>query len=264
MLARALAGCRPDGFPCCRGPSRSCPRGDLLCPAVIGCVDHRPNYERHGVPLITMLRHPTSRLLSGFFYRPPHRPKPKDDYSWSMFESYVAGLEYRNVMTKMLSNIRFAYHVFDPLQHTVPMAQQRLCEFAWFGINELPILSSLLLYESTAFSRLQPNRVVFGLPALSVNATIPARIDASMRINDGNPLYPAFQSTTFVENNGTDLVRQYNQEDFALYDWAVQLFCARVKQAGLLEDAGSIAPDEVEFCSEPSSSVNQHLCSNVE
>ena len=265
MIARALAGCRPDGYPCCKGPAHACPRGDLTCPAIIGCVDHRPKYEKDTTaPLITTLRHPASRLLSGFFYNPPHRPKPKDDYSWSTFESYIAAPEYRNVMTKMLTTASFAYRAFEPSEHTVSAAQDRLCQFAWFGINELPLLSALLLYESPVFWHLQPNRVVFGLPAIgSAYAPPQTSKDYSMRINDGNPLYPVFQATTFVENNGTELVRQYNQEDLTLYEWAVQLFCARVRDSGLAEAARPIAFEEVAFCSELGLSTVQDLCIDV-
>ena len=69
-----------------------------------------------------------------------------------------------------------------------------------------------------------------------------------MRINDNNPLYPVFRATTFVENNGSELVNDYNREDLALYDWAVRLFCTRVHDFGLAEAARPIAPEEVAVC----------------
>ena len=44
VKARALAGCSPDGYyPCCAfpgSPKGSCPRKDLKCSLITGCVDH--------------------------------------------------------------------------------------------------------------------------------------------------------------------------------------------------------------------------------
>ncbi|GKY97328.1 hypothetical protein MPSEU_000691200 [Mayamaea pseudoterrestris] len=261
LQARALVGCKPDGYPCCRGPSRSCPRNDLRCKSIIGCVDHRPNYDQVGVPLVTALRHPTNRLLSGFFYKPPHRPQPKDDYSWNMFDFYIRAPEYRNVMVKMLSTGEFAYHENRPADHTLRKAQDRLCTFAWFGINELPILSAMLLYESQDFSLLQPNRVVFGLQAVGDAYAPPqTKENGGMRTNQDNREYQTFQTETFMHNNGPALVKLYNEEDFLLYEWAVDLFCARARAAGLMEETVfAIASDEIQLCG--SAAKTSHHCS---
>lgn len=250
VIARALAGCEPDGYPCCRGPSRSCPRANLTCHAVIGCVDHRPDYSHGDVPTITTLRHPSSRLLSAFFYTPPHRPLPKDDYSWPMFESYIRDLKFRNVMVKMLSTGDYAYHDFRPEDHTVAEAQRRLCAFDWFGLVEFPIMSAVLLYEAGSFAQIQPNRVVFDLTIGDPDDRKRKKVmNSTMRINS-NPLYETFQTETFIQNNGAALVHQYNQADLILYTWAVQLFCARAQGAYLFQAVYSIALDEIQACRE--------------
>jgi hypothetical protein len=74
VIARALAGCGPDGYPCCGfpgDPKGSCPREDLFCPLITGCVGHHPNYQGNET-IITSLRDPVSRTTSAFFYYPPH------------------------------------------------------------------------------------------------------------------------------------------------------------------------------------------------
>jgi hypothetical protein len=263
LIARALVGCTPDGYPCCRGPSRSCPRDGLLCHSVIGCVDHRPNYIHSELPLLTTLRHPIERLLSGFFYSPPHRPKPKDDYTWSTFESYIKSAQYRNVMTKMFSTGEYAYHDFREEEHTVIKAQERLCHSTWFGINDAPLLSSLLLYETNTLADIQPNPAVFevqGIGDYNFSTETASTNDGGMR-RDSNPLYHTFENETFPQNDGPSLVSEYNQQDLLLYEWATGLFCARVREAGLFDIAAKeVAPDEVRACRKQTMTRTRDFC----
>lgn len=254
ITARALAGCHPDGFPCCKGvgdPPGSCPRRDLLCPAVTGCTGHRPAYSGTE-PIISSLRHPVDRLISAFFYTPPHRPNTHpgnpETYSWRTFqEEYIQLPKYRNVLTKMLAG-SYAYANFDPNHHTAEKAKKRLCSIVWFVLVDRPILSNLMLYESSPFRQLRPNPVIFGLPALNVNhttTTTKSKVagDDGLRKNS-NPEYVQFKENLFVEKNGTALVIEFNKEDMEVYNFAVDLFCARVREAdGLLNTVVGIFGD---------------------
>ncbi|KAL3908032.1 MAG: hypothetical protein SGILL_008638, partial [Bacillariaceae sp.] len=263
VTARALAGCHPDGFPCCRlpgDPVGSCPRDGLACPSVTGCGDHRPNFSGTE-PIISNIREPSARLQSGFFYYPPHRPALKKGHDWKVFKrDYIKNPVFQNVMTKMFSGY-YAYNEFDPKRHTVKHAKKNVCRTAWFGQVEYPILSSLLLYEARAFQLLVPNPVAFGLPATdgsimqaSKNASsvvdLSENQDGGLRINSDEE-YATFKSSVFPDNNGMDVVRKYNQADFELHDFMQQVFCARVKSvSGLIDDArrANIAATELEAC----------------
>lgn len=257
VQARALAGCHPDGYPCCsleKRPrrkhkfTRDCPRYDLFCPQVTGCVDHRPKYNG-SEPAITAIRDPTSRLLSAFFYHYPHRPKPVGNHDWVTFQEYIQNDLYRNVLTKML-NGAYAYHPFQPEIHTVEEAKSRMCRMLWFSLSDFQVVSSLLLYESGVFQRLAPNPVVFDLPAAS-NGEAPLEHSMhapdALRQNQKN-VYRVFKNTLFQENNGTELVAAYNEHDLEVYVFARRLFCSRLKESGLMEAAGSIAVDEIQAC----------------
>lgn len=203
VTARALAGCKPDGFPCCLDNVHgidTCPIANLYCPYVRGCVGHLPEYEfmDSSLPIaestITMVRHPVARGVSAFFYKPPHRPGNKC-FTWQCFlRDYISNPVYSNPMTKMLVG-KYAY---DPdwflndndnnnnnnsegtnsnhtemnmYENVIQQAKDRLCRMQWFGISEWPLASALLLYESHPFSKLLPNPVVFGLPPTNITST---------------------------------------------------------------------------------------------
>lgn len=270
ITARALAGCRPDGYPACRfpgSPPGSCPREGLMCSRVKGQTDHRPNYGGRWLPTITSLRDPTARLLSAFFYTEPHRPEPASDHRWETFVEYIRMPKYRNVMTKMLSG-SYAYDDYDETMHTVEKAKGRLCRMSWFYLVGMETAAALLLYETSPFDQLVPNPVVFDLPAVPVRAklTKPARrelvgltptlttnqeapsnysvqIDPTgKRHNDGSA-YVNFRTNVFVENNGATLINEQNKEDFHVYEFSRQLLCARLGQSGILEAVATAADD---------------------
>jgi len=80
-VARRLVGCRPPG-PCCKYPGDpwgSCPNKALfMCEAsgkVVGCTDHYANptsLRDPQVPTVSMMREPTARSVSAFFYGGAH------------------------------------------------------------------------------------------------------------------------------------------------------------------------------------------------
>jgi hypothetical protein len=263
VTARALAGCHPDGYPCCvfpGDPVGSCPRDDLRCPVITGCGDHRPNFTGDE-PIISSVREPSSRLLSGFFYYPPHRPELEKGHAWKVFkDDYIRNPIYRNVMTKMYSG-SYAYDPYDEAQHTLDRAKKNVCSrLVWYGITEFPILSALLLYEMSPFSLLIPNPVAFGLPPReSPPPTTTTDTDSSdsvhntsdtdgLRVNDSDE-YMKFKTKTFSRRDGNEFVQKYNNEDYELYTFMVQLFCIRIRDIkGLQEEAYDVAMNEIHEC----------------
>jgi len=245
VVARAIVGCKPDGFPCCRAPPvrEACPRKDLFCKFICGCVDHRPRFPL-GVPSLTSLREPAARILSAFFYQGPHRP-PGSNHSWTFFvEEYIKDPVFQNVMSKML-NEQYAYA--SPLKtgDAVLASKQRLCQIEVFGLNSPRAALGLLLYETGVFSHLIPNPVVFDLPATFTNKDAQDNLTSIMKLatrKSQNQEYPIFKSQTYVDNQGEFLVRLHNKEDFEVYDFAVKLYCARLREIeGFLQavaDAG--------------------------
>lgn len=280
LVARALTGCKPDGFPCMANHKyqandtssmQSLYPGNLMCKAILGCTNHHPKYP-DDIPIVTGqsiisflcefgvartivvslfsflwvyvigVRDINDRLLSGFFYRFPHRPHPRNNYTWEFFvNDYIQDPKYRNVHTKML-NGHDAYSPFDSSTSSVQKAKARLCDTASFALSHQPIAFALLLYESQPFRAIIPNPVVFELPAVDdeeegldgINTTLAREILSRV---DNCPDYAYFKEHTFVEHNGPELVAEYNAEDLEVYKFAVELYCARVREAGLIEAA---------------------------
>jgi hypothetical protein len=138
VTARALAGCMPDGYPCCLDDVfgiDACPIANLYCPYVRGCVGHLPDYEFFADTVafeyessssspptvtestITVLRQPVARSVSAFFYKPPHRPDTSCGYTWHCFvKDYLSNPVYSNPMTKMLVGM----YAYDPEWRILP------------------------------------------------------------------------------------------------------------------------------------------------
>ncbi|KAL7480296.1 hypothetical protein ACHAW6_007048 [Cyclotella cf. meneghiniana] len=256
VTARALAGCHPDGYPCCGypgDPPGSCPKPGLFCPQVTGCTDHRPDF-RGNEPVITSLRDPVSRAVSAYFYTPPHTTVAMGEaHTWELFVENVRSGRRRNVLTKMM-NGAYAYDEFDEVGHTVVNATKRLCRAAWFGMSDMPVASALLLYETKEFRRLLPNPVVFGLPppkeARNESITENEEGNSGLRVNNDEE-YKEFLTNDFVKNNGTALVMEYNRQDGEVYRLAEKLFCVRLFLIpGLVEDMKRVglAVEEIEEC----------------
>lgn len=268
VTARALAGCRPDGYPCCAfpgDPKGSCPRKDLLCNEVTGCTDHRPDY--HGdEPVITTLRDPVSRSVSAFFYHYPHTSvKHGEPHTWIKFATNVQSPRYRNILTKML-NGAYAYNDFDELKHTVPRAKARLCSIAWFGLSEMPVSSSVMLYETPQFRRLLPNPVAFGLPAPDATSENVAEETGALRVNSDSE-YKEFLATSFTNNDGASVVRKHNEQDIEVFQFAEKLFCGRLFSIpGLVEEMKQkgLGMEEIQRCASIGFGNIEQLCYNVQ
>ena len=141
LVGRALAGCAPDGFPCCKfpgDPEGSCPRKGLMCSRVRACTNHYPMFSSsEQIPIVTQIRQPAKRLVSAFFYVPPHRPKT-GCHSWECFQRFIATKQFRNVLTRML-NGDYAYSPGGAAFGTaaVEKAKRRLC--SQLSLTLLPI-----------------------------------------------------------------------------------------------------------------------------
>lgn len=251
-IARGLAGCHPDGYPCCKfpgNPAGSCPRKDLMCPLVTGCTDHYPNFNGNET-IVTSLRNPVKRSVSAFFYAPPHTSVKKGQpHTWEKFIENIQNPKYRNVLTKML-NGAYAYSSFDGSKHTVPNAKSRLCSIAWFGLSEMPVASHMTLYETHDFRQLKPNPVTFGVHVPAKDSKALEENTDGLRVND-NPEYKNFLSTLFGPNDGASLVADHNKEDIELFHFAKCLFCARLfSMAGLVDEMkhANLGINEIEEC----------------
>ena len=231
LLARTLAGCSPEGYPCCRypgSPAGSCPRRDLDCPLVKGCTDHFPQFadelasnDVEAGPIITVLRRPAERLLSAFFYVPPHRP-PDANFSWAAFVAYANERRYQNTMTRMLGAGAHAY-ADVPAASSLEAARRRLAQLSWIGLSAAPAASTLLLYETEPFRALVPSRAAF---LLGIEDAARAALRGHSR--------PA----TFTGRGAGDVesvVNSTNAADVSLYASALALFCGRLRATGLLQ-----------------------------
>lgn len=269
VTARALAGCHPDGYPCCAfpgDPEGSCPRKDLLCHQVTGCTDHRPNYQGDE-PVITTLRDPVSRSVSAFFYHYPHTSvKHGEPHTWEKFVENIQSPRYRNILTKML-NGAYAYNDFDEMKHTVSRAKARLCSIAWFGLGEMPMSSSVMLYETPQFRRLLPNPVAFGLPASDTTGrNVVEEKETGLRVNSDSE-YKEFLATSFADNDGASFVMKHNQQDIEVFQFGEKLFCGRLFSIpGLVEEMKQkgLGLEEIERCASIGFGNIEQLCYNVQ
>ena len=99
---------------------------------------------------------------------------------------------------------------------------------AWFGFVDTELSGALLLYSTEPFAWLRPNSVVFGIE--------PDGAEAGLR-EDHNAEYASFKQAAYPSGGGDELVAQYNAEDIEVYAFARRLYCARVRESGLVAAA---------------------------
>jgi len=254
MIGRALAGCKPDGFACCekgrivkgkpflKNP-KACPRIDIHCDVLQGCSNHKATYNITVVsrmpvePTISQLRDPFDRSLSFFFNGVGgHRaPDLCSNLDTDCFRTFIRIEKYQNILAKMLiGDSAYAPRLSQSINETIQSAKYRLChQLSWFGLIDMPIASQLLLYESEPFSWLQPNPVVFNLHVLE-SETQNKTMYSNMFRNNTKKSYLDAKQTWRETTELQKLFKSLNQPDYELYDFTVQLFCARVESSGLL------------------------------
>ena len=237
ITGRALAGCKDPGYPCCikKHDGEYCPKEGLYCGWVKNCVGHGSLKDPDSATAkITQLRNPAERLLSGFFYSESvHNKRHKGCATWQCFKEYLADPRLRNApMTKML-NGRYMYHGGEVKPSEVEVAKENLCKMSWFGHVDMPLASKLLLYEMEPFNHLRPHPVVFELPPEDGNIVIETH---HLRKNK-NTTYDEFVNGEYKDRNGLDLIVSLNELEFDLYSFSWGLFCARIRESGLLQYA---------------------------
>jgi len=237
ITGRALAGCSHPGYPCCikKHDGEMCPKEGLFCGWVKNCVGHGSLHEpTSSLAKITQLRNPAERLLSGFFYwESVHNKHHKGCATWQCFTEYLSDMRVRNgPMTKMLLG-RYVYHNSKVKPGEVEVAKQNLCRLAWFGMLDMPLASKLLLYEQDPFNRLQPHPVVFDLPPDDGSIVIESH---HLRKNI-NSTYDDFVKGDYIDKGGLELIVSLNEYEFDLYAFSWGLFCARIRESGLLQYA---------------------------
>lgn len=188
-------------------------------------------------------------------------------------DRYLMDTKYRNIMTKMLNGYfpYLPYHddtdettsdrsddqwvhpaiktemnlmgnsslALDP--SSVGKAKRRLCNMAFVGLTYNMLGSMLLMYETAPFDALQPRPVAFGLPPhykqtpseRQQREIVKKKGDLKVNANEGNELYETFKEVTYIENGGPELVAKYNAYDVEVYQFAVDLFCARARESTL-------------------------------
>lgn len=119
----------------------------------------------------------------------------------------------------------------------------------------MQIASQLLLYESEPFLWIKPNPALFNLPAEeeapdqtivragNTNSTI----NIGLRINE-NDSYEKFKERWGQTQELIDLVKSRNHLDYDLYEFAFRLFCARLKETGLLPLSKYFKEDPFQVC----------------
>ena len=235
ITGRALAGCKDPGYPCCikKHDGEYCPKEGLYCGWVKNCVGHGSLKDPDSATAkITQLRNPADRLLSGFFYSESvHNKRHKGCATWQCFKEYLSDPRLRNApMTKML-NGRYMYHGGEVKPSEVEVAKENLCKLSWFGLLDMPLASKLLLYEMKPFSHLRPHPVVFDLPPEEGKIVIETH---HLRKNK-NSTYETFVEGEYKERNGLELIVSLNEFEFDLYAFSWGLFCARIRESGLLQ-----------------------------
>ena len=235
ITGRALAGCKDPGYPCCikKHDGEYCPKEGLYCGWVKNCVGHGSLKDPDSATAkITQLRNPAARLLSGFFYSESvHNKHHKGCATWQCFKEYLSDPRLRNApMTKML-NGRYMYHGGEVKPSELEVAKENLCKLSWFGMLDAPLASKLLLYERQPFSHLRPHPVVFDLPPEDGHVIIETH---HLRKNK-NSTYETFVEGEYKERNGLELIVSLNEFEFDLYAFSWGLFCARIRESGLLQ-----------------------------
>jgi hypothetical protein len=135
-------------------------------------------------------------------------------------------------MTKML-NGRYMYHGGEVKPGEVEVAKQNLCKLSWFGMLDMPLASKLLLYELEPFNHLRPHPVVFDLPPEDGTIIVEQK---HLRKNK-NSTYAEFVAGEYQGRKGLELIVSLNEYEFKLYAFAWGLFCARIRESGLLQYA---------------------------
>ena len=206
------------------------------CSAIYGCglchCHHIPRLHRmrDATFSVTIIRHPMTRYISGFFYR-AHSPNwdrfglrpgyfsrdPTYPFKFS-FDDYLQMPEYKNILVKMFAKDKFPYFNASLNIVDLQLAKDRLSKFLVVGINEAYDASVQLLLSLTGVTTLRDDQIHLP-PAMT-----------STYAED----YEAFKKRAKSETALRDKIQAANNLDIELYQWAVGIFCKKLQGRQLL------------------------------
>jgi hypothetical protein len=229
IVARRMVGCLPPG-PCCKFPGEppgTCPN-ELLADCikekkVIGCIGHSVDvnfFYNKSIPTISVMREPTSRALSAFFYPGMHHNSECTKDRLECFKLYLTDRRFKNIVVKMLTG-EFAYdkkvvtcRSASVCKHSLEKAKENLQFMNFFGGTEMWELSLLLLHYK--FKRLIPVYDEFAVSedvssAQNNSADVVHTASQSHRIHNNTPTSLEKESTS---NSSYQLVTHVNVSHF--------------------------------------------------
>jgi len=222
-----------DSLDCCQPPADWCgencePLPD--CKAIYGCglchCHHIPRLHRieDATYSVTIIRHPGTRYISGFFYR-AHSPNwdrfglrpgyfskdPVYPFKFS-FEQYLEMPEYHNILVKMFARNEFPYFNATLTLSDVAKAKSVLSKFLVVGVNEAYEASVQLLLKLTGVTNLRDDQI--HLPPSMTSSYSADHEKMKVRVKE-EPWLAA-------------KIHAVNRLDMDLYEWGVVRFCEKV------------------------------------
>jgi len=217
---------------CCVKPADWCaencsPEPD--CKAIYGCTlcdcHHIPRMHRlHDATWsVTIIRHPMTRYISGYFYR-AHSPNwdrfnirpgyflkdPTYPFRFS-FDDYLGMPEYHNILIKMFARDAFPYFNATLTEADYQLSRQRLSHFLVVGINEAYDASVQLLLSLT------------GVELRDDQIHLPYAMTSTYSKD-----HEEFKSQLRRDPVLTKRIRTANEMDVRLFEWGVAVFCEKL------------------------------------
>jgi len=233
-----------DSLDCCSDPHDWC--GENCepipeCQAVFGCTlcdcHHIPRLNRmeDATYSVTIIRHPMTRYISGYFYR-AHSPNwdrfnlrpgyfskdPTYPFKFS-FNDYLKMPEYHNIIIKMFSKDKFPYFNSTLNSKDVIKTKQILSKFVIVGINEA--------YDASVQMMLK----IFNIKLKDEQIHLPAAMTSTYSKD-----HEEFKNNLRNNNNKESIklaneIFNVNKLDVDVYQWSVNIFCEKLCHFQLME-----------------------------
>lgn len=209
---------------CCTNPGFCDFHAHRRCASIKGCINHFPQREWvfKAPPSITIMREPTARLLSAWFYRghSPNldffqvRPWFKDIKDGKRprvtFDEYLDMPEYNNIQTRMLGANSFPYKNVTITRELYDRASDAIENMFFVGLQEVYDLSVKIMLRELNF---KGELEVVKERDQAMNKKVKREKEA-------------------IRNNATAVAKMHavNTWDKELYLVAVQKFCASARK----------------------------------
>ena len=209
---------------CCTNPGFCDFHAHRRCASIKGCINHFPQREWvfKAPPSITIMREPTARLLSAWFYRghSPNldffqvRPWFKDIKDGKRprvtFDEYLDMPEYNNIQTRMLGANSFPYKNVTITRELYDKASDAIENMFFVGLQEVYDLSVKIMLRELNF---KGELEVVKERDQATNKKVKREKEA-------------------IRNNATAVAKMHavNTWDKELYLVAVQKFCASARK----------------------------------